>query len=151
MSDSFIAHLEEASRIVSGWPEWKRNVLGTQPMPTDPTKIQLVAGPPKVTEEPRDMIVQDSDGRMDLVRCIGYMSATAHAELEILPPVPPPQPKPEGPCWFRARHIEDDIELCGIFHPLEHIQYRSNEGWMYAHELTHIRYGKATLPKECDA
>jgi vacuolar-type H+-ATPase subunit H len=28
-SKQFVEHLEAASKIVSTWPEWKRNVLGT--------------------------------------------------------------------------------------------------------------------------
>jgi hypothetical protein len=31
--DPFSRHLERASAIVATWPEWKRNILGTEPEP----------------------------------------------------------------------------------------------------------------------
>jgi hypothetical protein len=47
MSDKFVTSLNHASRVVAGWPEWKRNLLGrskAESPSSDPPMIGSVTG-----------------------------------------------------------------------------------------------------------
>ncbi len=47
MNDAqFRKHLEDASRLVASWPEWKRNVLGLSSSPTvsEPRPVVMSVG-----------------------------------------------------------------------------------------------------------
>lgn len=114
--------------------------------PIKPIDIQLVAGPPAVTKHLRLLWIlgpDDADGNSILCDGTGYNArhAIAHAELNIIPPVPK---EPAGVCWFRASTI-DGVEVSGLFAPCQdyRCRYQVRRGRHYRREdLTNIRYGK---------
>ena len=38
LRDAFVKHLEEASRTVRSWPEWKQNILGASRSDSTPSQ-----------------------------------------------------------------------------------------------------------------